>query len=110
MACREVSNLAGSREEPEGFELQDRVSCQCGPCSAQYNAMSAADWESRTRTQFPEPPRDCRRPNSLRGWVHARPSRCSLEVRERAVRMGPEHGHPVRPREQVLFARPIYAP
>jgi hypothetical protein len=36
MACHEVSNLAGSREELEGFELQlqARVNCRCGPCSA----------------------------------------------------------------------------
>jgi len=40
----------------------------------------------------------------------ARAGKYSPEVRERAVRMGPEHGRPVGFREQVLFARPIYAP
>jgi len=32
-----------------------------------------------------EPPRDCRRPNSLRGWVMARGMRYSPEVRERSA-------------------------
>jgi len=31
MARDEVANLAGRREELEGFELQDHASCQCGP-------------------------------------------------------------------------------
>jgi len=40
----------------------------------------------------------------------ARASRHSPEVRERAVRMVSEHGHPVGPREQRPFARHFYTP
>ena len=89
MACHEVSNLAGSREELEGFELQDRVSCQCGRRCAQYNAMSAADWQRKTRTPALE---------SVDGPIDS-----YQRVTEVAGRL-------VRPREQVLFAGPICAP
>jgi hypothetical protein len=59
---------------------------------------------------LPEPPRDCRRHSSLSGRVHARPSRCSPEVRERAVWMVFECERFVGPRKQTLFGRLFYTP
>ena len=60
--------------EPDGFELQDHVSCQCGPCHAEYNALYAAGWEWRIRTPTLESLE--RRMDSWQGRTRvARPSR-----------------------------------
>jgi hypothetical protein len=85
MACYEVSNLAGCREEPEGFGLQDRVNCQ-----------RLVQRDVRRRLGVEDANADVGVPG-VTVWIPAK-------VWQRWL------SRPDRPREKTPFARPICTP